>query len=311
MNIQNVGIFTGNCTIFAGNRNQDANQVEERKQFLNKRAMKVVLDTNKGVAKVDDDLDERRAHMKELQDRVKDANSEINRLDELTQQSKEAHNVADDSPEQKKLEELLKLRRGDSWTENEWKQIGDLGDLTEYQREALMNDNLAGEFREQRSEGLAGIKMDSEVIHAVNKARLKDLGMIKAEKMKDSMEQAASKEIIGMLGQEAVEHIDEEMDKVQEAAQEKAEQKQETEKKQEQAKLKQEEMELELEKKQSVSQEVKQSGEPVQEMDAKTLDEVQKNDISLDKIDAQLKQIIQEEKLLEEELKGMVLDTVG
>lgn len=329
MKIQNMSIFMGDTTrqerlsgqqtqaqrrggsIFAGNINQNQDNILNRKQQLQKKAMKVVTDYNAGEAKVDADLEERRNKIRDLQNSSKQSMEEMQKLDELTKQAKEYYGVEDGSQEQKELEKLLSYRKRDSWTEKEWEKLGDMNDLTPYQRIALENDSLKGQYREQLSQNKQQIQAETSVIRSVGQERLKTLGMIKAENTKDEMMEAASKEIIGMLQQEAKDHIDEEQEKIQEEASKRAEKQEEQEKKLEESKLEREEAELELEKNKSDTQKQQEVMEPVQEQNAQVLKDVQKADNDNAKIEAELKKIIEEQKLLEEELKGLVVDTVS
>jgi len=108
-------------------------------------------------------------------------------------------------------------------------------------------------------------------------------GMRTAKKMAGSILDAASDAIIGMLWEDAKEHVDEELEKLMEAAKEQAEKKEEEEEKLENIKEEKEE----------------------QEELTKT---IQESSSEQAKLQDEIKKIMQEAELLEEDMKGLAVD---
>ena len=114
---------------------------------------------------------------------------------------------------------------------------------------------------------------------------------MKAQETADEILEAASKEIIGMLTEEAKDHVDQELEEKKEAAEEKAEKEEEEKEKIEKAKE-------EKEQKEEFVEEVADTGEFIVEAD-NVLKDVQRD----------IKKVMDEMKLLEEDLKGAAVDT--
>jgi len=165
--------------------------------------------------------------------------------------------------------------------------------LSEYQQRSLELKS-GGEFYETEvNEATEKIEAENAVIRGTELERLKSQTMQKAEKSADEIMEAASDQIIGMLIEEAKDHIDEEMEKKKEAA-EKAEEKKEEE---------EERIEERDEKKAEEEQfreQIKTSTE-MMIVSEDVMDDVQK----------EIKKIMDEMKLLEEDIKGAAVDTVS
>lgn len=329
MRIQNIGIFakedavpfylgrtsqqkkSGN-SIFAGDMNQGQNNsIHSKKKQLYKNAMQAVVNTAASEGEIDAGLDARRSRIKELQDSSKQANDEINKINDMINQSREAHGVTEDSQEQKDLEILLKQRSGESLSKEEENRLNEMGDLTAYQREALAYESQKGEYRRQIEMNQSEIGSESTSIRATKLARLASHAMVDAQKNKDVMMDAASKEIVGMLSQEAMQHIAQEQQKAMEEAQKRAEKQEEQEKKLEEAKLEREEAELKLDIERHEGKEETPIENIAAEQMPQNMEQTQNSDIMREQIEAELKKVMQEEKLLAEELKGLAVDALG
>ena len=115
--------------------------------------------------------------------------------------------------------------------------------LTEYQERSLEMKKGAEYYENQINEMKKEIEMENSIIRATRLERLKKDPMVKAQKQAEEIMEAASEEIVGMLADEAKDHIDEEMEEKKEAAQEKAEEAKELEEKLEKIKEKKEDQE--------------------------------------------------------------------
>ncbi len=141
-----------------------------------------------------------------------------------------------------------------------------------------------------------GIQAENAFIAGTKLNRLKSQTMIKADKSADAVLEAASDEIVGMLMDEAKDHIDEEMEEREETSREKAEKKKEEEEKLEELK---EDKNKKKEFAEAISDQTEVVSQYMLELDG-TMEAVQK----------EIKKIMDEMKLTEEELKGAAVDTV-
>ena len=174
-----------------------------------------------------------------------------------------------------------------SLSKDEWKQLANIGELTEYQRRSLEYDNVIsiydGEIRaleKERRENSSTIQGDKEVL-----LKTSYKGICAAKKCADAILEAASQEIQGMIWEEAKQHVEEEMEELVETAKEKAEE------------------EEELEEKLEAAKEEKNGQEELTE-------QIQESTSQQDKLQGEIEKLLKEAELLREEMKGLVVDDI-
>lgn len=323
MKVQNTTIFMGDSaqnekygrvsadkegrkTIFAGNLNQSLDPIAKRKQQAQKQAMKVVGDAWDNDREVEKSMEESRTRYKEYLDKLGEANAQLNWIEDERAALKESYGVPDDSLEEQELQLLIKkvdserIGSGVSLTEEEMEQIAQIEakGLTTYQQRSLELYKSGDVYSDMRLDAERGMEAESAFLRTMKRELPKlQKGMIMAQESKDEIMEAARQDIIGMLTDEAKEHIDEEMEEKKEAAEEKAEKEKEEEEKLEKIKAEKEEKEEFTEK---VSGQTEEMTKAVVEME-NTMGDVQQ----------EVKKIIDEMKLLEEDLKGAAVDTLS
>lgn len=276
--------------IFAGDIDAImSDRVESKRAQARKQAAKVIMDQFESDEKVSDSLNEIRSKIAELQEQRNELNQRRNNVLKRQDELKETYGIEDESQEQQDLELLRKARTAQrnndlgSLSEEELERVANMGELTEYQRKSLASDDVI-----ENCDSLIDV-MDIAIagcVSALTDAKLSVLeqkGMVDAMNGADSIIKAASDAIVGMLRAEAKEHIDEEMDELVEAAKEADEKKKEQEEKLEDIKGEKEEQEEIVE---------------TMNTNAAIQDELQKK---LDKI-------LKDMELLEEDLKGLIVD---
>lgn len=134
-----------NGSYFAGNLKQNADPIAARREEAVNKALKVVKNAFDGEKKVDEDLQLRTDHIKELEYNMAKAKDSIENIKDSREVIKETYGVTEDSKEQGDLELLEKRYRlqnkstGEILTEQEQdhlKEIDQAG-LTEYQNRSL------------------------------------------------------------------------------------------------------------------------------------------------------------------------------
>lgn len=270
-------------TIFAGNMKGDFDPVSRRKEQLKKQAMKVVMDQFETDGAVDKNQRESRDRIGEL----KETAAQANKLDLETaahqEEITEAYGVKPDSREAQDLELLRRARRAmqgeETLSQEEWQQVADMEEPTEYQRRMLELDEVRERYQNTVDDAGDEIVRLSGEVTDTRLAMLKKHGMTDALKQKDGMLEAASKEALGMLMDEAKDKFDEKWEEMVEHAKEKAEEEAEEE-----------------EKKAGKEQEEKQQEE--------ALDMASKQE----KVQQEVEKIIQDAALLPEDVKGIAVD---
>ncbi|MBQ9607565.1 MAG: hypothetical protein IJV16_10395 [Lachnospiraceae bacterium] len=203
-----------------------------------KQAMKLVMDAFDKEQSKDKNLDEIREQRADAESDLTERQDRVKSIRENVSNYAKEHGITENSLEQKDLELVRKMR--DWRPENPFERLNDplgclTGDererysevmdrgLTEYQKLALNADN---DIRNAQIE----INQDKTMVQAYNSAEkaiklesLKDQSMVKAQKGKDEIMKAASRDVINSLVQDTAENITEEQDKIKEDAEEKAE----------------------------------------------------------------------------------------
>ena len=95
--------------------------------------------------------------------------------------------------------------------------------LTEYQERALQMDSFKDRHLKNIQDSKGGIIEEAATIRAMGLERLKKFPMLEAQQEAEKVLESASDEIIGMLIDEAKDHIDDKAEEEQEKAEEKKE----------------------------------------------------------------------------------------
>lgn len=231
-----------------------------KKLQARKQAMKIVMDQFSRDDETDMKVKELSERNKELDGNILNSMNEIDKIEENRNTAAEAYGI-----------DLETYKKG---TNEEFDNT--MRDLDE-QKGAL--DNKINEYKKEMYE-------NSAYIDSVSKARLKGAPMLDAQKTAEKITDSASKEIIGILINDAKDHVDDEIEKKEEEA--------------EKIKEKQEEQE---EAKNNTSSAVSQK-DPA----ADSLGNIKKADTIQKKLEEEINNMINNKKILEEDLKGIVLD---
>lgn len=291
----------GRKTIFAGGLKKVLDPIQEKREQAQKQAMKIVGDTWGNDQKLDDDLDNRREKVKECQEKIGAANDELMEIKNRRIQLREDMGIAEDSEEEQDLKLLEKeidsYKSGSDihLTKEERERIAQIKakGLTGYQERSLAMKNGGALYETEINEASREMQGENAAIKSIELERIKKDPMVGAQKAKDEILEQASDQIVGMLMEEAKDKIDEEMEEKKDAAEEAEEKKEEEEERAE----KQDEKKA---KEEQLRDQIKASTELMTKSD-ELLDDVQK----------EVKKILDEMKLLEEDLKGAAVDTAG
>ncbi len=285
-------LFAGN--LFGSNNMTMRERIEQKRQLYAKQGNKIVQDADAVERKVDKLIQDARDRAKEYIAQVDEYQKEMADIDKQLAKMQESYNVEEGSQEQKDLELLLKEQRLEPLTEEEQERRAMMGEPTEYQKRALELYKTR-DYDYKEAEKLK-LKASGETAGArqIQISRLEEHGMIDAQKSKEELMQAASKEIMGMVVQDAKDKIDEKAEETKEEAEKREEEKEELEERVEAAKENKSESEAQAE---AVRENVEELTQQMTKGD----------DINAD-IQSEMKQLLEEQKLMMEELKGLVVD---
>lgn len=291
----------GKKSIFAGGLNKAIDPILQKKQQAQKQAMKIIGDTWAGDQKIDDDIDARKARIKKNWENIGKAKDELNRISKEREELREKYQVEEGSQEEQDLKLLekeidsKKPGSGVHLTKEEREQIDEIkkNGLTEYQTRSLEMKKGGESYETEIDEAEKVIKAENAAIASIRLERLKKDPMVGAQRNAKEIIDAARDEIMGMLIDEGKDHIDEEMEEKKEVA--------------EKAEEKKEEQEEKIEKKDEKKAQEEQFREQIKD----STELMTKSDELMDDVQRKVKKIMDEMKLLEEDLKGAAVDTVG
>lgn len=284
-----------NGSIFAGNINGgNANLIEQRRALARKQATKLLRDQFARDNEVTEQMNELRARNEEIGEELTVLEEQRRGYAEEQEALREKYGVDPNSQEEKDLELLRKAnnhfaKEGNLavLSQEEVERLANMGELTEYQQRFLEYDKVIEHIDSEKTKLTNERIGNTSSIRSTKQAILESggKGIRDAKKAAESVLQAASDEIIGMLWEDARKHVEEEMEKLVEAAKEQAEKKEEEEEKLEAVKEKEEEQ-----------QELTEA--------------IQESTSEQEKLQDEIKKIMKEAELLQEDLKGIVVDDV-
>lgn len=312
------------AVIFAGDLPLHKDAITLRRQQAQKMAMKFVQDAWNGDRKMDQSIEEYRVLGEEQRKELKLNKDKIAECDARKENLRESCGVKKDSQEQKDLE-LLERRHYPGnrefadldFTEEERKRLKELegGPLTEYQQKCLEIDGEEQIFRIRAGKAESAIKSYYGAIRSIKRERLKHHEMEDAQNNAEKVMEQASKDIQGMLMDEAKDHVDESYEETREEEEEKAEEKEAEEEKIELRKEQKELMEARIDEAREESHEAEEA-QRAQEKNAreeaaflKDMSEAGMNVAGAgDSVKAEIKDILQKLKLIEADIKGIEVD---
>lgn len=259
-----------NGTINASGLGIFQDDIANKKQKAMQNAMQFVKDQFKADSKVDDTLDACRARSKESRESLKEAQKELNALEEEKNKIKEEY--GEDSEVYKAaVEEYSKM--AEPW-------------LT--QKEAAQKD----------------IAMQSGMLRGMKLEMLKNHAIIDAENAKDLTLEAAGKEVIGMLMDEAKDKVDQD---IKDAVEKGKDQKEQAEKTKEEL----EKVQAEQKKKaQDAEDDSEESHNNSTRSSAGAADAMRNINEKYKEVVQNTEKIAAEQKVLVDELKGAAIDTL-
>lgn len=265
---------SGKKSFFVGKLNENSDPIARKKKEAQEKAMKVVSDAFANDHKIDMDIENRRANIETQRSRILEAKQGLAELE-------------------KQKEELADKFSG----------IEDYENTQEYKDSLETIGKSAEALYEEIVDAEKMIRSEVAVIKGVKAERLKVHPMLDAKEQADSILDAASDEIMGMLIEEGKEHLEEEMKEAQEKAEKQAEEKEEQEEQIEAVKEKVEEMREFVEGVKKEYTDDKQTEETESAIYEMTSISQQKTSIQ-----QEVENIVDKMKLVVEDIKGACVD---
>lgn len=284
--------------------NPTTNPVDAKRNSARKQAMRLISNAWSRDEKVAKNIqgmwDEKQTKIDELNE----LKSRTKNIEDEKKMYKEAYGISDDSEEQKDLELLEKYQNNrngsasDSFSEEEIDRLKELQSkpLTEYQKKVLSLNSVKGkmdiDIDRKKAELMA---MTGDIAKAENEANASQ-DMLDAQNAADTLMEAATKDIVGMLVQEAKDHIDETADEQKEKAEEAKKEKEEQEERIEKAKEDREEQEKIIEA--DMEADELQQNVKLESQNVDHVEEAQKS----------IQRILSNNHMINEDIKGIEID---
>lgn len=314
-NGKNLTLFAGNIT---GKGSDLESRIQQKRDQARKQAMKLINDAWDADKKAADGIDALNKDKQEQLDKLNEYKQSLKDVNEREKQLQEEYNIDPDSQEQKDLELLKKYQNysnGSDYADFSKEEVERLKELqntprTEYQDKALMLNGYRGEVRNRISLAEYKLMAISESVHDSKIDRLKSQDMLKADDSADKILDAAEKDVLGMVIDDAKENIDKKMEEEQKKAEEAADKRDEQQERIDKAK---EERSEQQERIDESKQDAKEQREIIRN-DAKTdiLDinnGLSKKDVNnVEEVQKHIQKMLNDEKLINEDLKGIKID---
>lgn len=272
---QKARVKNGNLKASELNLLQDP--IEEKKKKAKEEAMDFIKKQFASDGMVDGAMDELRSEIASSKDQATEAAQELGAI-------------------RKEMEELKE-------------EYGDATDDSDYQARMKALSEEAGEWQKQYDQAHKVIAAATDGIKGIKQESLKHHGMVDATKLAEESLKASSDEIVGMLKDDAIEKIDQDLEDVVEEAKDKKEENVKEETQKEEARLEREKQAQKVEEQvQERIEKEKRTYVPSQsqEMSANMSEMMRKQQEVLQNT----QQILEEQKLLQEEIKGIAIDSL-
>lgn len=280
------------------------NQIEQKKQTARRQAMKLITDAwgrDELASQSIKDMEQQKADYVE---QMQEAKEQEKTFEKSKKELQEQYGVADDSQEQKDLELLEKFQNykngshDESFTKEDVDRLKELQNLprTEYQEKALRLNQIAGSMKVTASNAKDKLIELTDTIAKAKTDQAKSQDMLKAGSAADDILEASNKEIMGLLIQDGKEHIDKEQEEAQKKAEEQKEKRDEQQERIDEAKQERKEQE-ELIKGQAEADSAEQDLS-LQRKTTNNVEAAQQN----------IRNILEDNNLLAEDLKGIKID---
>ena len=272
--------------------------IAQKKARAQKQAMKVVGDAFAADRAVSRGIEESREKIRQLQQQNSEDRRSINDIEANREEFRKANGVSADSREQKDLELLAKEKEASfkgsnvRLSDEERKELDRIkkSGLTQYQEESLAMKEDERYYAERIGKAEQEIRTENAIITGTKLEMLKHHGMTDARKEAEQVMEQASKDIVSMLVSEGKEHVEEEL-----------------EEKREQAKAEAEKQE-ELQEKADAAKERRKDQEELTEEILENTKGQTPGGAGVNAAQQEVKDMLQKMKLMEEDVKGAVVD---
>lgn len=311
---ENGNIYAGNLKI----KSNIENAIDQKRQNARNQAMRLIRDAWTGDEKALQNLDEMNQSKAESLSKMHEYEAGLKEIEENKKKVQEEYGIDKESQEQRDLELLEKYQnyvngsRAEQFSKEDIQRLKELENKpwSEYQSKVLQLNASTGTLQKLRDEQKEVVRAASEAITDAKIEQLKSQDMAKAQDAAESIMDASDDEIIGVLVGDAVEHIDEVQEEAQEKAEEAQEKKDEHQEKLDKTKEKKNDQQERVEEVREDRKNQQKILEGVAAVDqfAANMTMEQKSAGSIEDAQKHIQRILQDNNLVNEDLKGIKID---
>ena len=280
------------------------NQIDAKRLRARKQAMKLISDAWKSADKTDKNIDDMKLDKLNKLDEITELKNKVSNLENEKEAYRADYGVDMDSQEQKDLELLEKYQNNrygsaeDTFSKEELERLKELQNtpLTEYQEKVLKLNSSQIHFKDEIGQKELKIACTTASIALAEIDRDKSQEMLKAQDSADQIIGAVEGEVKNLLVNEGKDNIDDKVEENKEKADE--------------AEKKQEEQQEKIDEKRKERKEQEEIIEGQAEADKLEMNaSVKGNDIDhVTEAQKQIVRIMKDNKLLNEDIKGIDID---
>lgn len=280
------------------------NQIDAKRLRARKQAMKLISDAWKSADKTDKNIDDMKLDKLNKLDEITELKKKVSDLENEKEAYRVDYGVDKDSQEQKDLELLEKYQNNrygsaeDTFSKEELERLKELQNtpLTEYQEKVLKLNSSQIHFKDEIGQKELKIACTTASIALAEIDRDKSQEMLKAQDSADQIIGAVEGEVKNLLVNEGKDNIDDKVEENKEKADE--------------AEKKQEEQQEKIDEKRKERKEQEEIIEGQAEADKLEMNaSVKGNDIDhVTEAQKQIVRIMKDNKLLNEDIKGIDID---
>jgi len=277
-----------------GNPDALSSRISQKQSHAQEKAIGFVKRALTVERKFDNNIKKHKTRIAKLEDEIKLNNEEIKKISEKQKELQESVGIGNDDRQQKELMLIIKQRRGGKLSEEEEKHVNKLEEngLSAYQQRWLEFESEKKIYRHFNAGLSDEIKEENDSIESIMEEREKNNPMKDATEAAEEVLETAGKEVKGMFFQDVKDNIEKESrefkKKLIENQAEKQKERGDSSEKADKSKI--------------VS---KEHNDNFAEASADTVHQI----VSQEKVFGDIKHMLEEMILLDEDIKGAVVDT--
>lgn len=290
-------VQNGSKSISAAGLQDRLNPIDEKINAARRKAMGFVRDALAGELSIDESQKKRNDHIGELGRTINESEKAIDDIDDEIGALREKFGIEPGGKEDKEIEFMIRAEKAREDSINgripeEMQERYDklIANETEYQGRAKRLFREREVYADALDESKKAIRVENAIVRDTDIERLKTDPMGDAWEQADAVMEAAGKDAMGMLVDEAVSNIDEDLEKEKDKAEKAAEEKEKLEERIDAARAKEKEQE-------ELTEEIL---EAAGRQSIKSLD--------MSNPDSEINELMSKLKLIEYDVKGSVVD---